>query len=105
MKRLLVLIHLLLLAPAWIRPAQSATAHVWEKVEIPLEARNHYDNPYTDVEVWVDLKGPGFAKRCYGFWDGGSTFEVRVMATEPGRWSWTSGSSPAARARLTKRSE
>jgi hypothetical protein len=65
---------------------------VWEKVEIALQASRSYQNPYTEVEVWVDLKGPGFDKRCYGFWDGGKTFRVRVLAISPGTWTWTSGS-------------
>jgi len=68
---------------------------VWEKVEIVLEAERSYRNPYKEVEVWVDLKGPGFEKRCYGFWDGGNMFKVRVLATEPGLWSWRSGSNQA----------
>ena len=61
--------------------ALARTCRVWEKVEIVLRAEPHgvgephsvgegeYANPYTDVEVWVDLEGPGFRKRCYGFWD------------------------------------
>jgi hypothetical protein len=40
----------------------------------------------------VDLTGPGFARRCYGFWDGGATYRVRVLAGEPGTWRWVSGS-------------
>jgi arylsulfatase A-like enzyme len=68
--------------------------HVWEKVEIELTSERTFENAYTDVEVWVDLKGPGFEQRCYGFWDGGDTFRVRVLATSPGEWSWTSGSQP-----------
>ncbi|MHC4369654.1 MAG: apiosidase-like domain-containing protein [Planctomycetota bacterium] len=68
------------------------TTHVWEKVEISLHASKSYENPYTDVEVWADLKGPGFDKRCYGFWDGGRTFRVSVLAIAPGVWTWTSGS-------------
>jgi hypothetical protein len=66
--------------------------HVWEKVELTFHAKNHYENPYTNVEVWVDLKGPGFDKRCYGFWDGGDVFRVRILATSPGEWTWRSGS-------------
>ncbi|MHC4573158.1 MAG: apiosidase-like domain-containing protein [Planctomycetota bacterium] len=66
--------------------------HVWEKVEITLHAEESYENPYKEVEVWVELKGPDFNKRCYGFWDGDKTFRVRVMATAPGAWTWTSGS-------------
>ncbi len=72
--------------------ASAETAHVWDKVEITLDAESTYTNPYTAVKVWVDLKGPGFDKRCYGFWDGGKTFRVRVLATGPGKWTWTSGS-------------
>ena len=68
------------------------TYHVWEKVEITLHAKKSYKNPYAEVEVWVDLKGPGFNKRCYGFWDGDDTFRVRVLATAPGTWTWSSGS-------------
>jgi hypothetical protein len=69
--------------------------HVWEKVEIALRAENTYESPYTDVRVWVDLKGPDSEQRCYGFWDGGDTFRVRVLAMAPGEWSWRSGSEPA----------
>ncbi len=72
--------------------AARAEVHVWEKVELTFHAQNHYVNPYTNVEVWVDLKGPGFDKRCYGFWDGGDVFRVRVQATQPGEWTWQSGS-------------
>lgn len=70
-------------------------AKLWSRIDIRLKAETCYDNAYTDVEVWVDLVGPGFAKRVYGFWDGGADFVVRVLATAPGSWRWTSGSSPA----------
>ena len=70
--------------------------HVYEINEISLLAEEQYDNPYTDVECWVDLSGPGFEKRIYGFWDGGQQFKVRVTAIQPGEWSWTSGSSSAS---------
>jgi len=70
----------------------SETVHVWEKQEITLHADNDYENPYTEVEVWVDLEGPGFDKRCYGFWDGDDVFRVRIIAVAPGSWRWSSGS-------------
>jgi hypothetical protein len=47
------------------------------------------------VTIWVELSGPGFNKRVYGFWNGGNEFCVRVTATEPGTWRWRSGSEPA----------
>jgi hypothetical protein len=71
------------------------TRRVWQKVEITLHARRPYENPYQDVEVWANLRGPGFQRRCYGFWDGQSRFRVRVLATAPGTWTWTSGSRPS----------
>jgi len=86
----------LLLAAAFlggVRPvAAEEKCRVWEKVEITLQAAKSYDDPYRDVDVWVDLKGPGFARRCYGFWDGGDAFRVRVLANRPGTWRWRSGS-------------
>jgi hypothetical protein len=71
------------------------TCHVWEKAEITLRAEKSYENAYKDAEVWVDLKGPGFNKRCYGFWDGDNIFRMRVLAANTGTWEWTSGSNQA----------
>lgn len=71
----------------------SATAvpaiHIWEMQELTFKA----ENAYTDVTFWVDLSGPGFNKRVYGFWDGGNIFRVRLVANQLGVWSWKSGSS------------
>ena len=69
-----------------------ASPHVWELQEIEFRASHHYANPYVDVLLWVELRGPGFSHRVYGFWDGGDLFRVRIVATAAGRWSWTSGS-------------
>jgi len=69
--------------------------HVWEKREILLSSKRTFPNPYTDVVVWVDLAGPGFNKRVYGFWNGGNEFCVRLVATAPGTWRWHSGSEPS----------
>jgi hypothetical protein len=44
------------------------------------------------VDAWVELKGPNFSKKVYGFWDGGNIWRVRVVATSPGKWSWISNS-------------
>ncbi len=70
----------------------AAPVHVWEKQELTFTAAQDYPNPYTDVIVWVDLTGPGFSKRIYGFWDGGRTYHLRLLATAPGAWAWKSGS-------------
>ncbi|HEY5465776.1 MAG TPA: DUF5060 domain-containing protein, partial [Clostridia bacterium] len=68
-----------------------STMHVWETLEITLSAQKKYANPYMEVDVWADLKGPGFEKRCYGFWDGGSSFKIRVCATGVGEWNYITG--------------
>ena len=70
----------------------SGEVHVWELQEITLRAANEYANPYVDVDCWIELEGPNFKKRVYGFWDGGRTFKVRFVAMEPGEWKWTTGS-------------
>ncbi|HTM91304.1 MAG TPA: DUF5060 domain-containing protein, partial [Flavisolibacter sp.] len=72
--------------------AQTKPIHVWEMKELSFRAQNKYNNPYKDVTTWVELKGPGFSKRIYGFWDGEDVFRVRIVATAPGTWTWTSGS-------------
>ncbi len=74
--------------------AAASEVHIWEKQELTFAATNSHSNPYTDIIVWIDLTGPGLNKRIYGFWDGGSTFRVRFVAIQPGRWTWKSGSSP-----------
>ena len=48
----------------------NAAVHIWEKQEVTLTSARSFPNPYTDVTVWVDLTGPNFKKRVYGFWDG-----------------------------------
>jgi hypothetical protein len=74
--------------------AASVPVHIWQKQELTFTCGRSFANPYADATVWVDLKGPGFNKRVYGFWDGGSTFKVRLLATVSGKWTWKSGSKP-----------
>jgi len=78
--------------PAAEARLQSGEVHVWEVQQINLATARDYANPYVEVECWVDLEGPGFKRRVYGFWDGGRAFKVRIVATEPGDWSWRVGS-------------
>lgn len=66
--------------------------HAWETQEVTFQADRDYANPYADVVCWIDLQGPGFARRIYGFWDGARIFKVRFVATAPGKWTWHSGS-------------
>jgi len=85
---------LFVLGAAAAAASAAGPVHVWEKQEVTLTAARSFANPYTEVTVWVDLAGPNFKKRVYGFWDGERTFRVRVVATAPGTWTWQSGSNP-----------
>jgi len=75
-----------------LRADISSVIHVWEMKEIIMKAEKDYNNYYTDVTCWVELKGPDFSKRVYGFWDGSNIFLVRIIAIKPGKWQWISGS-------------
>lgn len=80
-------------APASPRPSLlRGEAHVWETQEITLRAAASYADPYAEVVVWIELEGPGFSRRVYGFWDGERTFKLRFVATAPGEWRWRTGS-------------
>ena len=44
----------------------------WQPLEVSFEGAREYDNPYMDVQMWVDLISPeGETHRVHGFWDGG----------------------------------
>ncbi|GAG48608.1 unnamed protein product, partial [marine sediment metagenome] len=89
---LLAAMAAVLAAPADREASAEETRRVWQQVEVVLEADKDYADPYQDVNVWVDLEGPDFRRRCFGFWDGGDVFRVRITATAPGKWQWRSGS-------------
>jgi hypothetical protein len=89
------LFFFLLATNSSLRAQVSPVLRTWQLHEITLEAKGDYENPYTDVTVWVELEGPGFSNRVYGFWDGGKMFKVRMVATLPGEWRWTSHSNQA----------
>ena len=87
-----LLILITTVVPFNFTKADPSKIHVWEMKEIKLKTAKTYDNYYTDVECWVELKGPDFSKRVYGFWNGENNFIVRVAAASPGKWEWKSGS-------------
>ena len=86
------------------KSTQHQQVHPWETQEIVFIAEKTYQNFYTDVDIWVQLKGPGFDKRVYGFWDGGNRYMVRLVATAPGEWTWSSASNNPDDAGLNGRS-
>ena len=73
--------------------------HVWETLELSLQAEEQYTNPYKDVELWVRLTGPqDFDRRVWGFWDGDRSFKVRLTGIHPGTWRSVGGRGDPAKA-------
>ncbi|MEP3210034.1 MAG: LamG-like jellyroll fold domain-containing protein [Maribacter sp.] len=76
--------------------AQGADYAVMEVVELEFISQQHYNNPYMDVDVWVELKKSGSTTEAYRipiFWDGENSngdaiFRARLVATSPGNWTW-----------------
>ena len=92
-----IALHSVLVAALFAGAVSAATSpvvHLWERQELTFISTRSWANPYTEVTVWVDLVGPGFRKRVYGFWDGERTFRVRLLAPTAGAWTWQSGSNP-----------
>ncbi len=90
MKRLMFLALLVL-------PTVSARADSvpqWGRWELALTATASV-SPETDLRV--ELTSPsGNLRSLWGYWDGGSTWRVRFMPDEAGRWNYRTYSEPAA---------
>jgi hypothetical protein len=70
----------------------------WQEIELVFNAAETYQNPYTDVELWVEFTGPNNEEMIRpGFWDKGQTWKVRFACpTESGNWQWSSHASNVA---------
>jgi hypothetical protein len=64
----------------------------WTTYELKLNAEEVYQNPYTDVDVWVQfVNDVGDSLRRPAFWDGDALWKVRFAPPDSGRtWEWTS---------------
>jgi len=70
---------------------QNTEVHVYEVLEVTFSANKTYANPYIDVDLWVTLTGPEDTFNIPAFWDGDHIFRARLVATQPGDWTWTTG--------------
>lgn len=69
----------------------------WNSVELSFKSSKLYDNPYIDVEIYVDFTSPtGEVKKVLGFWDGEDNWKVRFSPMHTGQWKWTSYSNDLA---------
>ncbi|MHB1769373.1 MAG: apiosidase-like domain-containing protein, partial [Phycisphaerae bacterium] len=54
-----------------------------------FNAVNHYDKPWSQVNLSADFAGPrGQTFHVHGFWDGDTTWAIRFSPTMPGAWSY-----------------
>lgn len=68
------------------------TTKQWEPVEIHFTSEVAYDNPYTEVDVWVELThSSGTKLKRPAFWNGGRTWTFRFASPEAkGSWAYCS---------------
>ena len=67
-------------------------AEKWTEVELTFESSGDYENPYTDVDFWVEFNHITGDKLIRpGFWDGGNAWKVRFASpADTGEWVWKS---------------
>ena len=72
-----------------------ATVERWDTWEAALQASRAYANPFTDVDVTAifTYEAGGKTLTVCGFHDGGATWRIRFMPTEPGTWNYVTKSS------------
>jgi len=76
---------LVLASGAW---AAESSVPAWTRWEQTLTSSRQYANPFADVTVSVEYRGPnGATLSTFGFWEGGTTFKMRAMFPTPGRWT------------------
>jgi hypothetical protein len=92
--------HALFTGPAFLLALWAASAFaqsdlpLYGRWELALEAQQPVEQP-SDVVLTVELAPPsGRAQRVFGFWDGGATWRVRLLASEPGTWKYTIRTTP-----------
>lgn len=92
---LLFLIFVLQNLSCKTKPDSPSEIEQWQEIELVFYATETYQNPYTDVEFWVEFTGPNNEKLISpGFWNEGQIWKVRFACpTESGNWHWTSHAS------------
>ena len=69
----------------------------WTVFETAVQSVHHYDNPFWDVTVQVELTAPSGRQHVVdAFWDGAHTWRMRFCPDKVGEWQWTFTCSDAA---------
>ncbi len=81
--------------PACNHGKTAVTSRQWQEIELCFESDRDYQNPYTDVDFWVDfIHTDGEKLRRPGFWNGDKKWCVRFTSpVKDGEWRWTTRAS------------
>jgi hypothetical protein len=93
-------VALALAVGTWANAARAEShvdqAQTWQPWEHTLHSTRAYANPYANVELRVNYRGPqGQELRTCGFWDGDDIFRIRCAFPSAGLWQWSTTSEPA----------
>ena len=67
----------------------TVTVAIWKRTDIVLNAKNTYQNPYYDVDIYaVFTHADGTEIRLEGFWNGADEWRVRFSPTKVGVWEY-----------------
>jgi len=62
----------------------------WGIFESSFKNNGQFENPYTDVDLWVEFIAPDGRKfKLPGFYDGNSTWKIRFMPGITGKWKYS----------------
>ncbi|HZF26868.1 MAG TPA: DUF4038 domain-containing protein [Steroidobacteraceae bacterium] len=89
-------LHVFLLLAATAAQGQAHTVPLWGRWEQAFTAKNVDPETAPDSVLVADLTAPsGKTVHAEGFWDGTTSWRIRFMPTEEGRWSYRMHSVPA----------
>ncbi len=77
-------------SPRAFAEGEGLVAPQWQQIDLSFTATRVTENPYTDVEAWVDFTADdGTLLRRPMFWDGDQSFRVRFTSDRAvGTWHW-----------------
>jgi hypothetical protein len=97
MKKLLPILFITILALylSGCKQDKPVVAEQWQEIELNFTSEGKYQNPYTEVDFWVEFTGPGGEKLVRpGFWYDHNIWKVRFAnPLDSGVWNWKSYSS------------
>ncbi|MEY2411225.1 MAG: hypothetical protein QOF48_3895 [Verrucomicrobiota bacterium] len=77
------------------------TVATFERFEVSFDSAASYSNPVQEASLTATFTSPKGAKAAVpGFWDGGKTWRVRFLPTEPGAWKFETACSDKSNAGL-----